>query len=88
MLLYYGFLGKRPTIMRDVEKLLLQMNISYDFKRTGMLLKELADEKFIDREERLSKNNRTYYLYTWPSESPMKIDKTVSHQKSTRKKFT
>lgn len=61
-------LGKRSMITHDVEKILLQTNISYGFKRTGMLLKDLAAEQFIDMVERLSKNSRHYWVWTWPSE--------------------
>ncbi|NHJ02115.1 MAG: hypothetical protein EAX86_08220 [Candidatus Heimdallarchaeota archaeon] len=50
----------------DIEKTLLQLNVSYDFKRTGMLLKELATEELIEMEERVSKNNRTYRLWKFP----------------------
>ena len=68
VLLYYGFLGKKPLITMDVEKTLLKMNFNYDFKRTGMLLKELAAESLIRMEERTSKKNHQYRLWTWPGD--------------------
>ena len=76
VLLYYGFIGHRPTITRDVEKELLQMNISYDFKRTGLLLKELAGENMIGMEEKLSRNNRKYFIWAWPSKNDSPLTKS------------
>jgi hypothetical protein len=65
-LLYYGFQGHPPMITMDVEKALLKVNLKYDFKRTGMLLRELANEGLIKLEEITSKKSgRRYYLWFW-----------------------
>lgn len=66
VLLYYGFQRRPPMITMDVEKTLLKINLKYDFKRTGMLLRELANEGLIKLEERTSKKSgRQYYLWFW-----------------------
>ncbi len=70
VLLYYSFWGKDQMITSDVEKCLLLLNVSYDFKRTGMLLKELASEGLLEMEERMSKNNRMYHLWKFLPVAP------------------
>ncbi|MFX0171339.1 MAG: hypothetical protein ACFE9L_05415 [Candidatus Hodarchaeota archaeon] len=75
VLLYYEMMGKPQMITMDVEKELLKLNISYDFKKTGMLLKELAAEKLIGMEERISKNQRTYRFWKFPALNPAQSGK-------------
>jgi len=67
VVLYYGFLGKPQMITMDVEKTLLQHNLTFDYKRCGMLLKQLADDNLIEMEERTSKIGRKYYLWKFPA---------------------
>lgn len=75
VLLYYGFQGRKPMITMDVEKTLLKINIKYDFKRTGMLLRELANEGLIKLEERTSKKSgRQYYLWFWGDSVHVRVE--------------
>lgn len=73
VLLYYGFQGRRPMITMDVEKELLKINLKYDFKRTGMLLRELVNEGLVKMEERVSKKTgRRYFLWFWGNSTPVR----------------
>ena len=70
-ILYYGLMGGKNMITHDVSETMRRLNLRYNFKKTGLILNELANAGLVPFEDRISRNGRSYSVWKFSNEKPL-----------------